>query len=199
MIRIFSVFFRFKQTFIFQILTNNLARVGLVWMDDWSKFYFKFNHIGSDLTESLNVKSRLKLRENLNCKSFDWYLENVWPENFFPSDSRFFGKLMLVDTNSKYFKKYVRLLREFSNQNDDSWIGLIEFLRSKLNFFANELQLEKNQCSFCMTKPSLRGAINQPYGPPLMEPCGNNSLDLREMFVGTEIGMVCLLLFANEN
>lgn len=42
------------------------------------------------------IRSRLALREKLQCKSFEWYLENVWPEHFFPTDDRFFGRVLLV-------------------------------------------------------------------------------------------------------
>ena len=41
----------------------------------------------------VDVESRKQLRKELGCKNFEWYLQNVWPENFFPSKDGFFGKV----------------------------------------------------------------------------------------------------------
>ena len=32
-----------------------------------------------------NVTDRLQLREKLQCKSFIWYLENIYPESLMPA------------------------------------------------------------------------------------------------------------------
>lgn len=86
------------------VLYQNLARAASTWMDDWTDFFFKMNPEAAKANRAVDVNSRLKIRENLNCKSFRWYLENVWPEHFLPTEDRFFGKIRNVKTG-KCFQK----------------------------------------------------------------------------------------------
>lgn len=86
------------------ILYANLARVAMVWMDDWGDFYFKFNPEARKQKAKQNVTERLQLRKELNCNSFEWYLNNVWPEHFFPTKDRFFGRIRNVDENQCLIK-----------------------------------------------------------------------------------------------
>ncbi|XP_063973191.1 polypeptide N-acetylgalactosaminyltransferase 13-like [Diachasmimorpha longicaudata] len=79
-----------------EILYGNLARVALVWMDEWAEFYFKFNPEAARLRDKQQIRSRLELRKQLKCKNFEWYLDNVWPDHFFPKDDRFFGRIMHI-------------------------------------------------------------------------------------------------------
>lgn len=81
---------------ITKTLYSNLARVALVWMDDWANFYFKFSEAARQVRSDQNVTNRLELRRKLKCKNFDWYLDNVWPQHFFPKKDRFFGKIKNV-------------------------------------------------------------------------------------------------------
>lgn len=40
-----------------------------------------------------NITDRLDLRNKLKCKNFEWYLDNIWPQHFFPKNDRFFGRI----------------------------------------------------------------------------------------------------------
>lgn len=82
-----------------EILYGNLARVALVWMDEWAEFYFKFNTEAARLRDKQPVRGRLELRKRLQCKNFEWYLNNIWPEHFFPKDDRFFGRILHISSN----------------------------------------------------------------------------------------------------
>ncbi|XP_056644328.1 polypeptide N-acetylgalactosaminyltransferase 13-like isoform X1 [Diorhabda sublineata] len=80
-------------------LYTNLARVAVVWLDEWADFFFKFNEQSRKVKEHQNVSSRVDLKKRLKCKNFSWYLDNVWPQHFFPKDDRFFGKIKNIGKN----------------------------------------------------------------------------------------------------
>lgn len=80
-------------------LFSNLARVALVWLDDWAAFFFKFNEQPRLVKSRQNVTRRLELKKKLRCKNFAWYLENVWPQHFFPTEDRFFGRIRNLGKN----------------------------------------------------------------------------------------------------
>ncbi|KAI8436606.1 hypothetical protein MSG28_010121 [Choristoneura fumiferana] len=63
-----------------------------VWMDDYAKyFYERINYRKSDFGD---ISARKEMRKKLRCKSFQWYLKNIYPEMQLPDDQVARGQIM---------------------------------------------------------------------------------------------------------
>ncbi|XP_060046896.1 probable polypeptide N-acetylgalactosaminyltransferase 8 isoform X2 [Erinaceus europaeus] len=62
-------------------LRRNAVRVAEIWMDEHkSMVYLAWNlPLQNSGINYGNISSRVALRKNLKCKTFDWYLENIYP------------------------------------------------------------------------------------------------------------------------
>ncbi|XP_034948110.1 polypeptide N-acetylgalactosaminyltransferase 5 isoform X2 [Chelonus insularis] len=73
-----------------KIVNHNNARLAEVWLDQWKYFYYNINP-GARSVPVGDVSQRVQLREKLKCKSFRWYLENIYPESPMPLDYYYLG------------------------------------------------------------------------------------------------------------
>ncbi|CAF1553477.1 unnamed protein product [Rotaria magnacalcarata] len=60
---------------------RNSMRLAEVWMDDYKRLYYLHRRelLGKDFGD---VEDRRAIRTRLNCHSFKWFLDNVFPEKF---------------------------------------------------------------------------------------------------------------------
>eukprot|EP00041_Stephanoeca_diplocostata_P002948 m.30902 g.30902 ORF g.30902 m.30902 type:complete len:634 (-) comp13907_c0_seq2:461-2362(-) len=74
-----------------ETINRNLNRVAEVWLDSYKELYYDFrpNH---RRIQYGNITDRQELRKRLQCKSFQWYLDNVYPDMFVPLRDNVAGK-----------------------------------------------------------------------------------------------------------
>jgi len=75
-----------------KVIFRNNRRLIDVWTDDYVK-YFHRTIPDLNTVEAGDISNRLKLRKDLGCKNFKWYLENIYPESPLPVDFYHVGAL----------------------------------------------------------------------------------------------------------
>ncbi|XP_047138118.1 polypeptide N-acetylgalactosaminyltransferase 13 [Hydra vulgaris] len=66
-----------------ETLSKNLNRLAEVWMDEYKEYYYRSRPLFRG-KEYGNITQRLELRQKLQCKSFKWYMENIYSDMEIP-------------------------------------------------------------------------------------------------------------------
>ncbi|CAF4884336.1 unnamed protein product, partial [Rotaria sp. Silwood1] len=79
------------------VVLKNSVRLAEVWLDEYKKYYYQ--RINYNLGNYGDVTSRKLLREKLKCKSFKWYLTEIYPELSLPEDTKTLGEIRNFDAD----------------------------------------------------------------------------------------------------
>uniref|UniRef100_A0A3P8VG54 Polypeptide N-acetylgalactosaminyltransferase 3 n=1 Tax=Cynoglossus semilaevis TaxID=244447 RepID=A0A3P8VG54_CYNSE len=70
-----------------QVIARNQVRLAEVWMDEYKEIFYRRNQQAAQMSKDRtfgDISKRLEFRTRLQCKSFSWYLKNIYPEAFMP-------------------------------------------------------------------------------------------------------------------
>ncbi|XP_016414592.1 polypeptide N-acetylgalactosaminyltransferase 5 isoform X2 [Sinocyclocheilus rhinocerous] len=139
---------------------RNLARVAEVWLDDYKELFYGhgYHHLlDKSVTEIGNLTEQIELRKKLKCKSFKWYLENVYPDLDAPlvkAEGLIFSvgtrKCLVLHNDVLLFDKC-----DHTNKSQHFSYTWLRMLRQNTSCFApREKQIIMEPCD--STKPHLR-------------------------------------------
>ncbi|XP_050975558.1 polypeptide N-acetylgalactosaminyltransferase 5 [Labeo rohita] len=141
---------------------RNLARVAEVWLDEYKELFYGhgYHHLlDKSVTDIGNLTEQIELRKKLKCKSFKWYLDNVYPDLVAP----------LVKAEGLIFNAGTRKCLVFQNHN--LFLDKCDLTNKSQHFSYTWLRMLRQNTS-CLA-PQEKQII--------MEPCDNTKTHLRWM------------------
>lgn len=101
-----------------------------------------------------NIDRRIRLKEELKCQNFSWFLENVWPQHFFPTKQRFFGQIKHRSTDY--------CVQIPSNDIGSNVVGRLELVKCvQESFYKKQLFVYDRTGGWLMTDDSLCIDVSQ--------------------------------------
>lgn len=83
-----------------EIEVRNYKRAVTLWMEDNHRKFIYDHFSDMEAVDAGDLTDRKALKEKLGCKSFSWYLDNVWPElTVFDKNSTAWGAVKSATTN----------------------------------------------------------------------------------------------------
>lgn len=141
-----------------KILGRNIARAISVWTDEWQ--YFIMMITAGMSFETLDITERLELRSRLKCKSFEWYLDNIWPENFFPNYDRLYGKIIWLDGESECSQEYSRYMRNLPGRElSREWPKVLSTIYKTDVKLIKLIDLDRDKCIRPSGTEPVRGVL----------------------------------------
>ncbi|CAH2224570.1 polypeptide N-acetylgalactosaminyltransferase 6 [Pelobates cultripes] len=138
---------------------RNKIRLAEVWMDQYKEiFYRRYQDVMNIVREKSygDISGRLKLKENLKCKNFSWYLENIYPELFILDLSPpYFGALKNKGTQNCLETYKDGELGTFLRMGICHGLGFTQYFEYTTNH-----ELRQNTGKLC---------LHSKYGPGLVE------------------------------
>lgn len=61
------------------VFARNTRRAAEVWMDEYKRYYYAAVPVARNVPIG-DIRERLEIRNKLQCKPFEWYLKNVYPQ-----------------------------------------------------------------------------------------------------------------------